>query len=391
VAVRRGARFVQELDAAPAVEGGSLDRQGFLITGGLGGLGLVIARHLARTVPGARIALVGRTAIPPMTDWDATAEPRLRARLDALREIMADGADLTWHAADVADAAAMRSVVDSVRRSQGRIDCVVHAAGIAGDGFILRKDVETFEGTIRPKAIGAAVLDEVTADDPPLLVTFSSTVTVFGAAGQSDYTAANAFLDAFAESRSARGRATISIRWTDWLDVGMAADHNVAADQGFFRSIGVDEALRSFDDIVAAGPRDTIVGEINLARPDLATMLTRAPVQAADSLRGRLSSGGPERPAVPTGPSQPAVRLSGRADYSATETQLAGLWARELGLAEMDVHEDFFSLGADSLVALKMGQNIEKFMGVRVSMADLFRFLTVADLAAHIDEFRQES
>ena len=276
----------------------------------------------------------------------------------------------------------------AIRRSQGRIDCVVHAAGVAGDGFILRKDVETFESTIRPKAIGLAVLDEVTADDPPLLVTFGSTVSVFGAAGQSDYTAANAFLDAFAESRNARGRATISIRWTDWLDVGMAADHHVAANQGFFRSIGVDEALRSFDDIVAAGPRDTIVGEINLDRPDIAEILTRSPVRAAESLRGLLSAGDPDRPAASTAPGQPAVRLSGRDDFSATETQLAGLWARELGLTEMDVHEDFFSLGADSLVALRMGQNIEKFMEVRVSMADLFRYLTVADLAAHIDRSR---
>ena len=390
VAVRGGVRFVQGLDMAPAASEDSIDRQGFLITGGLGGLGLSIARHLARTVPGARIALVGRTPVPPMAGWDAETDPRRRARLDALREIMADGADLTWHAADVADAAAMRSAVDAVRRDQGRIDCVIHAAGVAGDGFILRKDVATFEATIRPKAIGAAVLDEVTADDPPLLVMFGSTVSVFGAAGQSDYTAANAFLDAFAESRNARGRDTISIRWTDWLDVGMAADHHVEADQGFFRSIGVEDALRSFDGIMAAGPSDVIVGEINLARPDLAEILARSPVRAAESLRGLSSAGKPERPAAPVALSQPTVRLSGRNDYSTTETQLAGLWARELGLTEMNVDEDFFSLGADSLVALKMGQNIEKFMGARVSMADLFRFLTITDLAAHIDKSRTE-
>ena len=234
-----------------------------------------------------------------MTDWDATAEPRLRARLDALREIMAAGADLTWHAADVADAAAMRPVVETVRRSQGRIDCVIHAAGVAGAGFILRKDVATFEATVRPKAIGAAVLDEVTADDPPLLVTFGSTVSVFGAAGQSDYTTANAFLDAFAESRNARGRASISIRWTDWLDVGMAADHDVPADQGFFRSIGVDDALNSFDDIMAAGPSDVIVGEVNLARPDLAAILARSsgrPSRCGAGCRAARRSVRPPRP-----------------------------------------------------------------------------------------------
>jgi acyl transferase domain-containing protein/NADP-dependent 3-hydroxy acid dehydrogenase YdfG/acyl carrier protein len=387
VAVRDGVRFVQELDTAPVVPEGRIDRQGFLITGGFGGLGLSIARHLARTVPGARIALVGRTPVPPRTGWDDETDPRRRARLDALREIMAGGADLTWHVADVADAAAMRAVVDAVRRDQGRIDCVIHAAGVAGDGFILRKDVATFEATVRPKATGAVVLDEVTADDPPLLVMFGSTVSVFGAAGQSDYTAANAFLDAFAESRNARGRDTISIRWTDWLDVGMAADHHVEADQGFFRSIGVEDALRSFDGIVAAGPSDIIVGEVNLDRPGLAETLASSPVRAAGSLRGLRRAGKPARQAT-LGP--PAVRLSGRDEYSATETQLAGLWARELGLTEMDVDGNFFSLGADSLVALKMGQNIERFMGVRVSMADLFLYLTVADLAAHIDRSRTE-
>ncbi|WP_217211454.1 beta-ketoacyl reductase [Streptomyces sp. AC550_RSS872] len=406
IALRRGGRHVTEL--APLHLRDRSHQEGerpdgvHLITGGLGGLGLAVARHLSRTVPGIRLALVSRGAPDPRDERDETAaeDPRRHRQVTALRELEDLGARVRCYRADVADEAAMADVVRAVRADLGRIACVIHAAGVAGDGFLFRKDAGTFRATLAPKVLGATVLDLVTADDPPqLMVCFGSTTSVFGVAGQGDYTAANTYLDHFADHRTALGRRTVTVDWTDWLDTGMAFDHGVRRDQGFFRSISVEDGLGSLDEILAAPRSPVVVGEINYGMlgsvdPDLlAAQLRRAPLVLEESVRQRVAGAGgePRRAPAEDAPAGPApdegVTLLGREDggYSETEHQVARIWARELGLDRLNVHESAFSLGGDSLVALRMAQSIQKTMAVRVSMVDLFRYVTIADLAAHLD------
>ncbi|MGV9883866.1 SDR family NAD(P)-dependent oxidoreductase [Streptomyces sp. NPDC003006] len=413
VAFRRGRRHVTELAPVHLQErsgrGGDRPEGVYLITGGLGGLGLAVARHLALSVPGIALALVGRTVPGPRERWDevAASDDRRAKQIAALRELESQGARVSCYPADAADEQAMAAVVRAVRANLGRIGCVIHAAGVAGDGFLFRKDAETFRRTLEPKVLGATVLDLVTADDPPdLMLAFGSTTAVFGAAGQGDYTAANAYLEHFADHRTASGRRTVTIDWTDWLDTGMAFDHGVVRDQGFFRSIGVPDAVSSFDEIMlsldsAGSP--VVVGEINysllgaLAPGDLAALLERAPLVLEGSVRRRVedvdASPGPQQP---TGAPSTAVgagdgvTLFGRddGDYTETERLVAGVWVKELGLTGLSIHESLFAMGGDSLVALRMAQIIQKVLGVRVSMVDLFRYVSIAELAAHLDRKR---
>ncbi|MFI1034020.1 SDR family NAD(P)-dependent oxidoreductase [Streptomyces sp. NPDC020951] len=406
VALRQGRRHVPELAPVHLREQSRQEDERpdgvYLITGGLGGLGLAVARHLSLTVPGVRLALVGRSTPGPGEGWDATAaeDPRRHRQITALRELEAQGADVRCYRGDVAGEADMAEVVRAVRADLGRIECVIHAAGVAGDGFLFHKEAETFRSTLAPKVVGATVLDLVTADDPPqLMLTFGSTTSVFGVAGQGDYTAANDYLRHFADHRTALGRRTVTIDWTDWLDTGMAFDHGVQRDQGFFRSISVEDGLGSFDEILLAPRSPVIVGEINhrmlgAVDPDrLAAQLRRAPLVLEESVRRRVAAAGgePRRGSPAQASTEPGadegVTLFGRDDggYSETEHRLARIWARELGLDRLNIHESSFSLGGDSLIALRMAQSIQKTMGVRVSMVDLFRYVTVADLAAHLD------
>jgi acyl transferase domain-containing protein/acyl carrier protein len=386
VALRGGERYVRELvrvdlgerrRPVPPDPGGV-----HLITGGLGGLGLALAHRLAATVPGVRLALLARG----LPDGD---DARSRARRAAVTELTGAGADVRVHAVDVADARQVADAVARVRAEQGRISVAVHAAGIAGDGFLFRKDTATFRRTLNAKVLGAVALAEATGagqhDPPELTVLFSSTVAVFGAAGQGDYTAANAFLDAYAEELTARGRPAVSVAWTDWLGTGMAHDHDVPADQGFFRSIGIDDALDSLEEILTADRARVVVGEINYARrgdPAIAAALARSPVTLSEPLLRPVTGTGDGGATTGDGPA-----LSGRdgGGYSATERTLARIWADETGLAAIDVHDTAGALGVDSLAGLRIALQIHKTLRVRVSMADMFRLDTVAGLAAHLD------
>jgi NAD(P)-dependent dehydrogenase (short-subunit alcohol dehydrogenase family)/acyl carrier protein len=426
VALRDGARWVQVLAPADARDRENAkpadlteDARNYLITGGLGGLGLAVAEHLSAQRPTARIALVGRSPAPAPEDWatlaaadapaantaavgdrlpDVLGKRRRQARtLDAMRE---RGTDVRTFAADVADEAAMREIVTRITAEWGALDCVVHAAGVAGDGFLFRKDAETFAATVAPKVLGAAVLDSVTDGDvPPRIITFGSTVTVFGAAGQGGYTAANDYLAAFADARSARGRPTATLAWSDWLEVGMAVDNAVAEHQGFFRSLTLAEALSSFDLLAGGREPNTIIGEINTAKlgavppDDLNEQFRHAPVLLGEHVREvlararRAASGTPAQDAPNETVAAPDVVLLGRddGDYTPTERMLAGMWASELGLDRFDITASSFMLGGDSLAALRMATRIEKVMNISVSVIDIFQYETAAELAVFLD------
>ncbi|MCU0621299.1 MAG: SDR family NAD(P)-dependent oxidoreductase [Gemmatimonadales bacterium] len=196
----------------------------YLVTGGYGGIGEELAEHLARAWQ-ARLVLVGRT-LPP-------------DRADLVRRLEALGGDVLCLQADVTDLAAMRSAVAQARARFGPLDGVFHAAGVLDDHVLQLKDPASAARVLAPKVQGTLVLDAATRDESlPLLVLFSSVSAVAGFAGQVDYAAANAFLDAYAAARRARdGTLALAINWAAWRGVGMTAELG--------RALGVDDgALR---------------------------------------------------------------------------------------------------------------------------------------------------
>jgi acyl transferase domain-containing protein/thioesterase domain-containing protein/NADPH-dependent curcumin reductase CurA len=201
----------------------------YLITGGLGGLGLEVAEYLARTTA-ANLVLIGRTRLPARGDWEQTLQSQgeagpAREIIRRLLHIEAFGATVLPFAADVTDLARMRAVVAEARKRFGAIHGVIHAAGTLDDGLIQLKTAESALGVLGPKLKGTLVLDEALGGAPlDFFVLFSSISSVLGLQGQVDYTAANIFLDAFAASRSARCAGhTVAINWSAWREVGMAA------------------------------------------------------------------------------------------------------------------------------------------------------------------------
>ena len=214
VAYRGGQRYVQSFERVrPDSRSNPKLRQGgvYLITGGLGGLGLTVAQRLAERFQ-AKLVLVGRRA------------PSIDSVVKRLKRIEAVGGELLVVAADVTDSEAMEGVVRAATERFGVLNGVVHAAGVLEDGLIDLKQPEAASRVLAPKVTGTMVLDSaVEGLDLDFMVLFSSTGAALGLPGQVDYTGANAFENAFAHSKVSSKTPTIALGWGPWLEVGMAA------------------------------------------------------------------------------------------------------------------------------------------------------------------------
>ncbi|MFI7131993.1 SDR family NAD(P)-dependent oxidoreductase [Nonomuraea sp. NPDC050153] len=214
VALRGDRRWVPgEREFVPdGVGPADLRRRGaYVITGGLGGLGLAVARGLAGTGLQPRLLLLGRHATG---GHDAE-----------LAEIRALGAECRIEACDVTDVAALRRVIDRASDSFGGINGVFHLAGVAGGGMIQFRTREQMSATLAPKVHGTLALIEVLRGraDLDFFVAFSSRAALRGLVGSADYAAANAFLDAVVRRQPLTGCASTTINWPSWAEVGMAA------------------------------------------------------------------------------------------------------------------------------------------------------------------------
>src|SRR6185369_745710 len=230
VALRGNGKWLQEFGPirleSTEKNYGLRERGVYLITGGVGGIGLGLAEHLVRSV-GARLILTGQTALPPRTEWQQVLEEYPNGDLVSgkLRKLLAleeMGAEVEVMCADAGNPEQMLSVVRRACERFGSINGVIHAAGIAGGGLAQLKTVEMAERVLHPKVKGTLVLDDVLRDqDLDFMVLCSSVTAELGGFGDIDYAGANAFLDAFARSRSRQGQPTVSVNWDVWREVGL--------------------------------------------------------------------------------------------------------------------------------------------------------------------------
>ena len=240
IAYRGATRWIQTYESTPMVEKPAATplRPGgtYLITGGLGGIGLAVAEYLAREAE-ANLVLISRSGLPERTAWETwlQAHPdndktshRIR-QVQALEEL---GAEVLVTQANVADKAELTATIKQAKTRFGSINGVLHAAGTIDDNLIPLKTAESIEPVLAPKIHGTLLLAELIQDEPlDFLLLFSSTSAIIGPAGQIDYVAANAFMDAFAHHRQGQASyPTIAINWGAWQEVGMTV--NLAQELG---------------------------------------------------------------------------------------------------------------------------------------------------------------
>lgn len=235
IAYRGNHRLVQTYDPVRLEQSGneiSRLREGgvYLITGGLGGIGLVLAEHLANTVT-AKLILTGRSAFPDRSEWKqwrATHDDQdeISRKIRKIEELEAKGTEVLIICVDLADRLQMQEKLAKATDTFGNINGVIHTAGVPAGGVIQRKTQEMASGTLAAKVKGTLVLDSLLKNmQLDWFVLCSSLSSIVGDFGQVDYCAANAFLDSFAHYKTNRdGTRTVSINWDTWQEVGMAVE-----------------------------------------------------------------------------------------------------------------------------------------------------------------------
>jgi phthiocerol/phenolphthiocerol synthesis type-I polyketide synthase E len=359
VAYRDGRRWLQGFEPAPLEPGGEgwrLRPQGvYVLTGGLGGVGLLVAEELARSVA-ARLVLVARTASP---ERDAA---RLQ-RLEAL------GAEALVATADVADRRQMKAVLDRAAERFGEVHGVFHLAGYSGEQTVkLIPEVDRAEAGrhFRAKVDGTRVLAELLAGRAlDFCLLFSSNATVLGGIGAVAYAAANRFLDAFAEARPAGGTPWLSVSWDGWQLVAGARLGSFQSSLDRYSMTPAEglEALRRVVGQIGQVPS----GHVVVSTGDLRARLAESVVEEDEAAAGL-----------------PVVRALGPRSAAPTnelEERVAAVWSALLGVEEIGIDDNFFDLGGSSLIGLRVVARLKRELGVEIPMVKLFEGPTVRSFA----------
>jgi len=352
----------------------AIDSDGvYWITGGLGGLGLIFADWLA--AKGARkMVLTGRRETPGRDG---------KRRLEALREL---GADVVYLACDIAKSAEVEYIAARIAREQGPLKGIIHAAGVLDDGYILTQDAAKAAGVFAPKVAGTVNLDRATRDQPlDFFVMCSSIASVFGNAGQAAYAAANAFMDAFAETRSAevaagnrKGR-TVAVAWPLWSEGGMSVD--MATLEAMKRRLGLTPlptgaGLAALETVLTGNgsPRSTVLhGDLDRIDAVLAGFGESPDVEPADAAPERTA----EAP-VANGIDDAALRRK-TVDY--VRDILADVL--EMDAARIRANRKLEEYGLDSIAIVESTNRLEEALGP-LSKTLFFEYVDLEGVAEHL-------
>ena len=332
----------------------------YLITGGVGGLGLIFAKEIASITKDSTLILTGRS-------------PLSQLKQDLLNEFEVLGARIEYRQVDVSKHKAVDALIRSISKDFGRINGVLHSAGVIRDNFILKKTVKEFQKVLAPKVAGTVFLDQATQDlSLDFFILFSSGAGVVGNAGQADYSTANAYLDAYAKYRNTlvgfgqRRGWTLSINWPLWKEGGMQ----------------VDEATKKImKEGMGMVPMETSSGIQALVR-GLSSNQSQLMVLEGDlpTIKQRFLEGESQVESHPIKPS--ILQKDKNVLREKTLLQLKRLLGEviKLPVGQIDANELLESYGIDSIMVTQLNQKLETIFG-EISKTLFFEYQTVAALA----------
>ncbi|MDX3233830.1 type I polyketide synthase [Streptomyces sp. ME19-01-6] len=361
LALREGERWVPRLVQLEQPDAGSshfVPDGTVLVTGGTGSLGAIVARHLVAAHGVRHLVLTSRRG---------PAAPGAQALVADLTEA---GADVRVVACDVGDQDALGRLVGELPR----LRAVVHTAGVLDDGLVAGLAPERIASVLAPKATGATHLDELTAGlDLTAFVMFSSLAGTLGAAGQGNYAAANAYLDALAQQRQARGLPATSVVWGPWQQEGGMIEGLAEADLRRMTRAGLEplspsQGMALLDSALCADRAVLVAADLDPVRahaPILRALAPRRPRPRAADGASTAPAGLRERIAALPDTERAAVLLE------FVRSQAAAVIG-QTSAAEIGESRAFKELGFDSLAAVELRNRLGEAVGLRLPATLVF-------------------
>jgi acyl transferase domain-containing protein len=384
IALRGGQRYVLRLNRteAPATLNGYFRWRAdatYLLTGGLGNLGVPIARWMIEQ--GARhLILLGRTPMPPRSNWAAVdAESKVGRKIAAVRQLEELGATIYLASMDVSSEAALSAYLESFRAAGGPlIRGVLHLAGLYDVKSVADYNVKLLQGVLRPKVAGTWVLQRVLRDAPlDVFVTFSSAATL-GSPLLGGFGAANAFLESMGDYRRRLGQASLCISWGSWTEAAMTHDGKTMGGQrgrGLAR-ITTAKGLDILNRVLQGGPAKLHV--VPNTPEDWSKRQATAP---QSSLLKNLVGNQLGAPGLQA---RPDLGIPYVAPKTELEKQLVEMWASLLRIDRVGINDNFLELGGDSLQWAIIANRIQEKLGDMLHIWALFETRNIQDLAIYL-------
>lgn len=397
VVLRKGTRWTQAFDAISFSEeqaSRSTDLQHgircgvYLVSGGLGGLGLVFAERLVQ-LGATRIVLTSRSEFPDVDQWSSLAtdpetSPARAASLQSLLRIKAAGGTIHIMRADVADIAGMREVVSWCTQQPDGLRGIIHAAGVPSRSMLLAKTRDEAESVFRSKIQGTEWIEEALQSEPLDFVLLCSSISaIVPSPGLTDYSSANAFLDAFAAKHdSLNGTRVISVNWDTWAEVGMAA--NIADKSSLTHTAQLSKEHDAPHAILPTQGADVFqrvlafpASQVVISTRDLNLLTAYIHNQIAAAREGEHT----QAPRAGSLHPRPELSQAYVEPVDDTERTVSDIWSELFAIEKIGRHDNFFELGGHSLLGTQAVARIRLRFGIDLPLRTVFEAPTPAELA----------
>lgn len=362
----------------------------YLITGGLGGIGTVLAEFLAKSTQG-KLILTGRTPFPARTQWNdwiksQGARNSISRKIQKIQKLENYGAHVYIVTADVTSRKKMKSKISQLIEKIGPLNGVIHAAGLPGEGILQLKTPESAKKILAPKTEGTLILEEITKGMKlDFFILCSSIASILGGIGLSDYCAANSFLDALAaQKNNLQQNRFIAVNWDMWGQVGMGLKTQMPVElkEWFERELrnGItsSEGVEVFKRILSHPISPQIVVSTRDLQVRIDLWLKRELIkQKEEAVKEETSAPKYSRPNLSTCFSEP---------NTPTEKKAANIWCKLFGIEKVGRDDNFYELGGHSLLAATLLSELRKICGTNISIRDVLDNPTIRELGSLIDK-----
>ncbi len=396
VSFRKNIRYEEEFIQDAVEEGNEYvvkDSGVYVLTGGTGGIALVLARALAERNNKVKIALLNRSEL--IDDGSAFKKNKIN-NIEKIREL---GAEVTVYKVDVTDEVKVKETFDELKKSYGRINGVIHTAGVASAEILVTKSVDNFKEVVDPKIKGTINLfKEIKDDNVDFFVLCGSSSVLTGEASQADYVAANTFLNAFTYYANKLGVNTKCINWVSWKTEGMAVRYNINVDT-IFKALENEDAIKGFFNIINSKLKRAFIGKLNVDYfNDTKINVDSLPFNVEAKLKKVIGNSNnavdlefnPMKTRRSQAIDESDMKLLGKEtsseSYSDIEKEVAAIFMKVLGYNTIDIYDSFFELGGDSILLGRVHASLEEKYPGKFKLVDLFEYTSVFKIAQFIAE-----